>query len=195
VIALALLAWAAFALPRLRHGDVQLLIDVSAHDRGLPGGAAAAVVHLGDPLVQAALLLIGVAVALASGRREWAVAGLLVALGADLSTLLLKHLLAAPRFDRQLGWDQINADAFPSGHATAAFSMAFAWALFAPPSWRRVTAAVGVAAACLVSASVVVLRYHFPTDVLGGLAVAAAWTFGVCAFFPLVSSHTERANA
>jgi membrane-associated phospholipid phosphatase len=53
--------------------------------------------------------------------------------------------------------------------------MAAAWTLFVPPRWRRVVACAGIFLASLVAASVVVLRYHFPSDVLGGLLVALAW--------------------
>lgn len=114
-------------------------------------------------------------VALRAGRREAAVAGLVLVAGANLTTLLLKHALAAPRFDPVLGYAQVGESSFPSGHATAAFAMAAAWTLFAPPRWRLVVACVGFFLASLVAASVVILRYHFPSDVLGGLLVALAW--------------------
>jgi len=127
------------------------------------------------------LLVAGLAVALRGGRREAALAGLVIVLGADLTTALLKQALAAPRVDPVLGWAQVGDNAFPSGHTTAAFAMAVAWTLFAPPRWRLPVAAASLILASLVALGVVVLRHHFPSDVLGGLLVVCAWTCGVLA--------------
>lgn len=149
------------------------------------------VADLGDPLPQVLMLLAGVAVALSCGRRRPAVAGLVVVLGADATTALLKPLLAAPRFDPVLGWEQAAVNAFPSGHTTAAFSAAVAWTLFVPPRWRRLTALLGFLAACGVGVSVVILRYHLPSDVLGGILVVAAWTCGVLAVLQMCSFAQE----
>src|SRR4051794_33376493 len=47
--AFALIGWAAFEVSRLHHLDAQVLASLSAHRNG---NLAAAVAHLGDPLVQ-----------------------------------------------------------------------------------------------------------------------------------------------
>jgi membrane-associated phospholipid phosphatase len=174
-LALALLAWAVYHAEGVRHLDARLLAHLSADRDGRLGDLAGPVADLGNPLPQVLLLLAGVAVALAADRRRAAVAGVVLVLGADLTTLVLKHELAAPRLDPVLGWAQVGEDSFPSGHATAAFAMAAAWALFVPPRRRCPVAAVGFAIACLAAAAVVVLRFHFPSDALGGLLVAAIW--------------------
>jgi membrane-associated phospholipid phosphatase len=175
-LALALLAWAVFHADGVRHLDARLLAHVSADRLGGLGDVAHPIADLGNPLPQVLLLLAGLAVALRAGRREAAVAGLVLVAGANLTTLLLKHALAAPRLDPVLGWAQVGEASFPSGHATAAFAMAAAWTLFVAPRWRLRVACIGFFLASLVAASVVVLRYHFPSDVLGGLLVALAWT-------------------
>ena len=174
--ALALLAWAVYHADGVRHLDARVLAHVSANRFGRLGDLAGPVADLGNPLPQVLLLLAGVAVALRAGRRDAALAGTVLVLGADLTTFALKHALAAPRLDPVLGWYQVGEDSFPSGHATAAFAMAAAWAIFVPPRWRWPVAAVGFVLASLVAASVVVLRYHFPSDALGGLLAALAWT-------------------
>jgi membrane-associated phospholipid phosphatase len=191
VAALAVVAWAAFDVSRLQHLDARVLARLSAHRGGPFGDLASIVADLGDPAPQVLLLAAGVVVALLSGRRRAALAGVVLVLGADLTTAVLKHLLAAPRFDPVLGWEQATADAFPSGHATAAFSAAAAWALFVPPLWRRLTALIGLLAASGVAVSVVVLHYHLPSDVLGGILVAAAWTFAMLAVLQLCSFAQE----
>jgi membrane-associated phospholipid phosphatase len=180
-LALALLAWAAFHAEGFRHLDARLLSHLSADRFGRPGDLAGPVADLGDPVPQVLLLVAGLFVALRSRRREAAVVGLAIVLGADLTTALLKQALAAPRIDPGLGWAQVSGNAFPSGHTTAAFATAVAWALFVPPRRRRPVAAVGLILASLVALGVVVLRHHFPSDVLGGLLVVSAWTCGVLA--------------
>lgn len=175
-LALALLAWSVFHVDGVRHLDARLLAHVSADRFGGLGDVAHPIADLGNLLPQALLLLAGLAVALRAGRRDDAIAGLVLVLGAGLTTLLLKHALAAPRFDPVLSWGQVGEESFPSGHATAAFAMAGAWTFFFAPSRRRPAAGVaGFFLASLVAASVVVLRYHFPSDALGGLLVALAW--------------------
>lgn len=175
-LALALLAAAVFHADGVRHLDARVLAHVSADRFGGLGDVAHPVADLGNLLPQALLLLAGLAVALRAGRREDAFRGLVLVLGASLTTLLLKHALAAPRFDPVLSWGQVGEDSFPSGHATAAFAMAGAWTLFfAPPRWRLAVGIGSFLLATLVAAAVVVLRYHFPSDALGGLLVALAW--------------------
>jgi undecaprenyl-diphosphatase len=178
MLALALLAWAVFHADGAHHLDARVLAHVSADRFGALGDVANPVADLGNPLPQVLLLLAGLAVALRGGRREAAIAGLAIVLGADLTTAVLKQALAAPRLASVLGWAQVGEDSFPSGHATAAFAMAAAWALFVPPRWRWPVAVGGFLLASLVAVSVVVLRYHFPSDALAGLLVASAWTCG-----------------
>lgn len=173
-LALALLAWAVFHADGVRHLDARLLAHISADRLGGLGDVANPIADLGNPVPQVLLLLAGLGVALRAGRREAAVAGLVLVAGANLTTLLLKHALA-PRFDPVLGYAQVGESSFPSGHATAAFAMAAAWTLFVPPRWRLTVACIGFFLASLVAASVVILRHHFPSDVLGGLLVALAW--------------------
>jgi membrane-associated phospholipid phosphatase len=181
VMALALLAWLALEVGPVRRLDARILVDVSFHREAWIGDVAGVVGDLGNPWPQAVLLAAAVAVGLFRGARREALAAAVLVLGADLTTALLKHLLATPRHEPILGYVQIGADAFPSGHATAAYAMAAAWTLVVPPAWRLPTAMIGFVAATGVAASVVVLRYHFPSDALGGLLVAAAWTCAVIA--------------
>jgi membrane-associated phospholipid phosphatase len=180
-LALALLAWAAFHAGGFSHLDARALTHLSADRFGRSGDLADPVADLGNPVPQVLLLLAGMALAWRGGRREEALAGLVIVLGADLTTALLKPALSASRIDPVLGWAQVSGNAFPSGHTTAAFAMAAAWTLFAPPRWRRPVAAAGFLLASLVALGVVVLRHHYPSDVLGGMLVVSAWTCGVLA--------------
>jgi hypothetical protein len=46
-----------------------------------------------------------------------------------------------------------------------------------PSTWRPLVAALGASAAVVVSYTTLILAWHFPSDVLGGLLVAGAWTW------------------
>jgi membrane-associated phospholipid phosphatase len=192
VAAFALTAWAAFDVTRLHRLDAQTLRGLSAHRDDTVGHLAAAIGHLGDPVPQALFLLIGVAIALVGGRREAALAGAILVLGADLSTHFLKEALAAPRTGGTLEGGHIYDNSFPSGHTTAAFSMAAAWCIFVPARRRPLVAAVGFTAAFLVGLAAVILHHHFPSDVIGGFLVATAWACAVCAVLQLCSSAQEK---
>ena len=98
---------------------------------------------------------------------------LFVATGA--TTESLKHLLASQRFDEWLGNAQIGAASWPSGHSTAAMTMALCAVLAAPPRLRPTVAAVGGAFAVAVAYAILTLGWHFPSDVFGGYLVAATY--------------------
>lgn len=109
------------------------------------------------------------------GPRRAAAAALLIG-GANVSSQVLKPLLA---HQRDLSpWPQLHgpsAAAFPSGHTTAAMALAFAAVLVAPRAYRPIVAGIGGAFALAVSVSLLVLNWHYPSDVVGGQLLACAW--------------------
>jgi membrane-associated phospholipid phosphatase len=119
----------------------------------------------------------GALVLLVLARRRPGVALMIAAilLGANVTTQLLKPLLAAPRAVPE-GVAQIGAAAWPSGHATAAMSLALCAVLAAPARLRPAVAALGAAFAVAVSYSFLTLNWHYPSDVFGGFLVATVWT-------------------
>jgi membrane-associated phospholipid phosphatase len=145
----------------LDHPDVHLEIKVMA--------------HLGDTLPYACAGLLCIAVALLR-RRGWqalAVACVLAATG--VTTQTLKHLLAQPRVEHWLP-EQVATTSWPSGHSTAAMTLALCAVLVAPPALRAAAAVLGGAFAVGVGYAVLVLGWHYPSDVLGGFLVAGLWT-------------------
>lgn len=142
---------------------------------------AHALYELANPFPQ--LLLLAGALSIA-WRRALPLRGLAAAVlvvGANVTTQLLKLALSHPRYQPVLGLWQINPTSFPSGHSTAALSMALAYLLVVPVAWRPVAGCLGGALVVGVGCSVVLLHYHYPSDVLGGWLVAAAWFFAVLA--------------
>jgi membrane-associated phospholipid phosphatase len=130
-----------------------------------------------DPLPYALLLLAVVAAAVLHHRARAGALASAVMLGAPITTEILKRLLAHPR---SADAPYLPPDAWPSGHTTAAAAFAIALVLVTPPPHRRRVIAAGLVLVVAVGIALVALRSHFPSDVLGGLCVAAAW--GVAAF-------------
>jgi membrane-associated phospholipid phosphatase len=160
------------------------------------------VAQLGDPaevgLIAAALA----AVALARGRPRLALAVIVLLALTSVSSQLLKAWLAYPRYEGLVGSAQVAPEAFPSGHATAAMSLALAGVLVAPRRARPAAAVLGGSLALGVSFSVVSLGWHFPSDVVGGFLLASGWTLVVVAAlraaadrWPERSGRTRAARA
>ena len=119
-------------------------------------------------------------------RRTWRPLGLLAAayLGADLAFNAVKELVGRPRPPAGILLTPVAGPGFPSGHATqavAVYGMLAALTAAATPRWSRKVAAW--AAALVIVGTVAVSRLylgtHWLTDVLGGLALGAAWLFAL----------------
>lgn len=127
-----------------------------------------------------AALLVGIA--LVRRRPRTAAAVVVVLLGASVTTQLLKPALASPRTSPLLDdVGQILPASWPSGHATAAMSLALCAILVAPARRRPWVAALGALFAVAVTFSFLTLDWHYPSDVLGGFLVATTWTLAAVA--------------
>lgn len=149
-----------------------------------------AVAHAADPVPFAALSALLVGLGLARRRPLHAAAAGLLLVGANVSTQILKPLLAHPR--GAFGDYDIAAAAFPSGHATAAMSLAMAAVIVSPSRARPLVGVVGASFALAVGFSIVSLDWHFPSDVGGGFLVAGGWAFGSLALLRLFERRTGR---
>jgi membrane-associated phospholipid phosphatase len=161
--------------------DARVLHRVSIGGGSIAHPLASFFAYLADPVPQIVLLILLCLGAWHWGRpREGAIALALV-VGANLTTQLLKVALSQPRYQPILGSDQIPSTGFPSGHATASMAMALAFILAVPRSLRSVAIAAGGFLVLAVGCSLVVLHWHYPSDVLGGWLVAAGWGFAALA--------------
>jgi membrane-associated phospholipid phosphatase len=175
-----------------QHLDATALYGFTTLDTGLVHGAVWGFVLIGG-VFPLALGLVGLYyLAGRWGRRREAIAATVVVVAANVTTEVLKLALAHPRIQPILSPHQVNAASFPSGHATSAMSMAVAALLVVPPRWRAVTATAGAALVFAVSFSVLVLKWHFPSDVLGGLLVATGYGFAAVAALRYLEARPEE---
>jgi len=193
VAALVAVWAAAFHSELIGRLDAATLAGYVGLDRGPPARLASALAHLCDPLPFALMGALVVAVALARRRPDLALgAGVLLA-GASVTTQMLKPLLGAPRAAEMLGPVQVSLSSWPSGHSTAAMALALAAVLVSPPARRPLVAAVGGLFAVAVPFAVLVLGWHFPSDVLAGYLVAGTWTLAVLAALWALPSRARTA--
>jgi membrane-associated phospholipid phosphatase len=190
LVALAALAVLERGVDAVRVRDAAVLQGFVALDRPRVHPLVVAIVHLGDPVPYALAGLVLVVVALLR-RRPWRAAAvplLLMVTGA--TTQVLKHAFAAPRPDTSWLDDRIGNASWPSGHSTAAMTLALCAVLVAPRALRAVTALVAGALAVGVGYGVLVLHWHYPSDVLGGFLVAGLWASLAVAALRLVERDT-----
>jgi membrane-associated phospholipid phosphatase len=114
--------------------------------------------------------LVAVAVGVIRRRVDLAVAAGVLVLGANLSTQLLKTHVHRPNLD---GFPAPNS--FPSGHTTAAASVAFALILALPHAIRGMVAVIGAGYVTVIAVATVWAEWHRPSDTVAGLLVALAW--------------------
>jgi membrane-associated phospholipid phosphatase len=156
-------------------------------------GAIEITARLSDPLPYALLGLLCVGVALGRRRTHRAVAIAIVLVVTGALAQALKHLLAEPRFADWLGGGQLDESNWPSGHATAAMTLALCAVVAVPPTWRGATALVGSAFAVAVAYATLALTWHYPSDVLAGFLLAAlAVSTALAILAPLETGDLDR---
>jgi membrane-associated phospholipid phosphatase len=179
--AIAPLAALAYSYGPVKARDLSLLSHIE-HETGSVHSLAAALVNLGD---LASLLILGavvVGIGLWFGRRREVIAALVLIAGANVTTQALKSALEHVRYRvAEHGFELPWANSFPSGHTTAAATLAVALLFVVPARHRLSAAAIGLLLTAAVGLSVMVLAWHYPSDVLGALLVVGAWFFGILA--------------
>jgi membrane-associated phospholipid phosphatase len=169
--------------------DVDLLAHLVVFDRPNVARGLEAVAYSVDPVPYALLGLGCIGVAMAR-RRPWrAAAAALLLVGTGATAQVLKHLLAEQRFVPWLGFGQIDAASFPSGHATAVTTLALCAVLVAAPAWQPWVALLGGAWALAVAYTTLALAWHYPSDVLAGFLLSGTWFFAVVALLQRVEAH------
>jgi membrane-associated phospholipid phosphatase len=144
---------------------------------------AADVARLGSLTV----LIAGVAVlcVVAALSRNWMRA--LSCLVAPVAAVLIVQAVAKPLVGRH--FEGSTSLSFPSGTVTAVAALAAAVFLVTPWFAKPLVAVAGGVAVMAVCAAVVVLRWHYPTDALGGVCVGAGAVFAVDGFLLSISNQ------
>jgi membrane-associated phospholipid phosphatase len=195
-VALLVLTWLlALHVAFFQNADQSIFFGFfQLHSRGPIEAIANRIAQLADPKPFAVFAGVILVVALLRKRFRAAVAIGAILLGANVTTQLLKPLLAQPRASSLLhGITYISPASWPSGHATASMSLALCCVIAAPVRWRPIVAALGALFAVAVSYSFLTLGWHYPSDVFGGFLVAASWTLaGVAAVLTLNARRPRR---
>ncbi|MGH2882058.1 MAG: phosphatase PAP2 family protein, partial [Solirubrobacteraceae bacterium] len=183
VVLLALVWVAAFHSGFFRHADQSAFLqfyDLQSHN-GI-AWVARHLVRLFEPNPYVYLALVPLVIALVRGRPRVVLAIGAIILGANASTELLKHIVAAPRPGSVFhGFSPLPPASWPSGHSTAVMSLVLASVLAVPARLRPAAAALGASLAIAVGYSVVARGLHYPSDVLGWFLMATPWTLMVVA--------------
>jgi membrane-associated phospholipid phosphatase len=125
----------------------------------------------GTSLVSLVLVCVtAAAIGLVRRRIGLAVAAALMVLGANLSAQLLKMRLDRPELD-----DFPAPNSFPSGHTTAAVSVAFALVLVLPSAIRGMVALIGAAYVSVIAVATVWAEWHRPSDTVAAMLLVLAW--------------------
>ena len=133
------------------------------------------IAHLCNPDEYMFLAAVPVAVALVRRRPRVAAMIALVLLVRQRDDAAAQATAGGPTRSR-CHWVPIDPASWPSGHATAAMSLALCAVIAAPARRRPAVAAAMAAFAIAVSYSFLELGWHYPSDVLGGFLVAGTWT-------------------
>jgi len=188
-VLLAVTGVLAKLVPVTKQGDARTLHGFVTLDHPHVRPLLDHIAHLADPGPYALCGLALALVALLRGRWRVALAIPVVFVATGATTESLKHLLAGPRVEEWLGHAQIGAASWPSGHSTAAMTMALCAVLAAPPRLRPTVAALGGLFAVAVAYAILTLGWHFPSDVFGGYLVAGTYVLLAVA---LVAASEQR---
>lgn len=157
--------------------DQLILSGADGHQGTLAQYAQLAVESVSTPVI-AGILVLTIVLALVRRRARILLPLGLLVLGANLTTQIIKHVLVTRE---ALGPGiEITPNSFPSGHTTLAATAMVALVLASGPA-RVILAPLGALWTTAAGIGTLVVGWHRPSDVVGAIVVAAAWTFLVLA--------------
>lgn len=141
------------------------------------------VTALGGFTVVTLVTVVAVAAFLIHGRRRHALVLAGTVILAELSSDVAKTLYARPRPDLVPHGSYVYSASFPSGHSTLAaatfLTLAVLIAALEPNRGTKVMVfALAIALVLAIGVSRVYLGVHWPSDVLAGWCLGAAWALG-----------------
>ncbi len=119
-----------------------------------------------------------VIVALLRARGDLAVAAVVVVVGSNLTSQVLKRfVLTRPDFGLT-ETTPATLNSLPSGHSTVAFSIAVGMLLVSPPRLRPLVAVLGAAYASCTAIATLSAGWHRPSDSVAAFFVVTVWATG-----------------
>lgn len=196
-VCLLVLTWfAAFHVGIGARVDTSVLRGFVDLRRPIVERLAHAIAGLCNPNPYVYLAAAVVLVALIRRRADVALAAGAIMLVANVTTQILKPLLGGYHpVALEAGTHTVSAGSWPSGHATAAMSLALCAVLVASPRRRPIVASAGAVFAVAVCFSFLTLKWHYPSDVLGGFLVAGTWTLIGVAGLWIAGGRSARSPA
>ena len=159
--------------------DNSILLFAAAHRSEALDGFFRAVTWLGSLYVLAPLVALLAGVLLSVQKRGEALLLVVGVGGVALWVRLAKALLDRPRPALTQSLIAMPADSsFPSAHTAQIVAFALCVALITRqtlPAWQLAVALVATLLTAVVAASRVYLQVHYPSDVLGGIALGIGW--------------------
>ena len=153
---------------------------------------------MGSPVLIAAFT-VAAFVGLIVRRDRWGIVQLAVAsLGTWLLEAVTKNVFGRARPTEVTHLVPVSGYSYPSGHSLAATVLYLTIAIVAGRQLRATaTKALLVAAACVLIAMVgvsrVYLGVHYPSDVVGGIALGTAWALLLTAIIAAIAARRARA--
>ncbi len=145
-----------------------------------------------DRHVLIAEILVTVVILVVAVRRRMLLRGLLCA---ALPSVALVETDAAQALLRRPGLTGSTHNSFPSGHVALAAATVIALALVLPRGWRLVVGVLGTDAVALVALATTQAGWHRPSDLLGGVLVAATLGSLVVAFSRPAPADSDSARS
>lgn len=123
------------------------------------------ITDIGSPVV---LIVATVAAGLVALRHDRVRA--IACLCGPAAVAVLVELVVKPAVGRQFE----GVLSYPSGNVADAAAVATAWTLAVTPRFRPFVATLGAATTLAMAYAVIALRWHYPSDALGGLVLGVA---------------------
>jgi membrane-associated phospholipid phosphatase len=178
---LAVVALLAYDVALAQRADASVLARLVVENGSRAESLGSFLTFFGGLPALLAMTAVACGIGWARRRPRSIAAALVVVAGANLTTQALKVALSHPRARELLGAENVTWDGFPSGHVTAAASIAIAFSFVVPPKMLPAVAALGTCFVVAMGWSVLALNWHYPSDVAGGALVASSWGFAVLA--------------
>ncbi|QEC48507.1 phosphatase PAP2 family protein [Baekduia soli] len=174
-VALAVSGVLARLVPVGSAGDRQTLDGFRTLDRPRLTPLLDHIAHLADPAPYALAGLVLALIALGRRRPLVAATTLVLFFLTGFTTEHLKVLVASPGVQEWTGDSSLSAASWPSGHSTAAMTIALCAVMVSPQRLRPTVAVVGGGFAIAVGYAILALGWHLPSDVFGGFLVAGTY--------------------